>query len=198
MKRVATALWVLLALVGVLAMPACGKKATSASQGAEEGASVAQEVSAATDDAADADDEASESADTSTKSGSSTAGDETDDDDAAAIDEDGTYTSKEDVALYLHTYGHLPDNYVTKEEAEDAGWKTEGLTVDEACPGKSIGGSYFGNYEGRLPSAKGRKWSECDIDYNGGKSRGAKRLVYSNDGLIYYTEDHYETFEQLY
>ena len=116
---------------------------------------------------------------------------------SSAIDEDGTYTSKEDVALYLHTYGHLPDNFVTKDEAEDAGWKTEGLSLGEAVPGKSIGGDRFGNREGKLPTAKGRKWYECDIGFTGG-SRGAKRIVYSSDGLIYYTEDHYETFEQLY
>lgn len=117
---------------------------------------------------------------------------------AAAIDEAGTYTSKDDVALYLHTYGHLPSNYVTKEEAEDAGWKTEGLSLAEACPGKSIGGDRFGNREGRLPTAKGRTWKECDIDYEGTRSRNAKRLVYSNDGLVYYTDDHYQTFERLY
>ena len=116
----------------------------------------------------------------------------------SSIDENGTYNSKDDVALYLHTYGHLPSNYVTKDEAEDAGWKTEGLSLDEACPGKSIGGDRFGNREGKLPKAKGRTWYECDIGYTGGRSRGAKRIVYSSDGLIYYTEDHYETFEQLY
>ncbi len=116
----------------------------------------------------------------------------------SSIDEDGTYTSKEDVALYLHTYGHLPDNFVTKDEAEDAGWKTEGLSVDEACPGKSIGGDRFSNRERKLPNARGRTWYECDIDYKGGRSRGSKRLVYSNDGLIYYTDDHYQTYEQLY
>jgi hypothetical protein len=97
----------------------------------------------------------------------------------------------------LHTYGHLPSNYVTKAEAEDAGWKTEGLDLDEACPGKSIGGDRFGNREKRLPNAKGRTWRECDVDSTGGR-RGAKRIVYSNDGLIYYTDDHYKNFEQLY
>lgn len=116
---------------------------------------------------------------------------------AKSVDEKGTYTSKDDVALYLHTYGHLPSNYVTKEEAEDAGWKTEGLSLKEACPGKSIGGDRFGNYEKKLPTKKGRVWYECDIGYKGG-SRGAKRIVYSNDGMIYYTEDHYKTFERLY
>ena len=102
------------------------------------------------------------------------------------------------MAYYLHTYGHLPSNYVTKDEAEDAGWKTENKSLAEACPGKSIGGDRFGNREGKLPKAKGRTWYECDIDYNGERSRNAKRILYSNDGLIYYTEDHYKTFEQLY
>ena len=111
-------------------------------------------------------------------------------------DEHGSYTSKEDVALYLHTYGHLPDNYITKREAEDLGWRS-GVTLDKAAPGMSIGGSRFGNYEGHLPDKKGRTWYECDIDYVRG-GRNAKRIVYSNDGLIYYTDDHYNTFEQLY
>ena len=68
---------------------------------------------------------------------------------------------------------------------------------DKYFPGCSIGGDVFGNREGSLPDRSGRTWYECDIDYSGGK-RGAKRIVYSNDGLIYYTEDHYETFVRLY
>ena len=59
-------------------------------------------------------------------------------------------------------------------------------------------GDYFGNYEGLLPEKKGRKYTECDIDTLGAKSRGAKRIIFSNDGLIYYTDDHYESFELLY
>lgn len=114
----------------------------------------------------------------------------------ASIDEDGIYDSKEEVALYIHTYGKLPSNYVTKKEAEKAGWP--GGSLEKYCPGKCIGGSYFGNYEGLLPDAKGRKWTECDIDTLGASSRGAKRIIFSNDGLIYYTDDHYESFELLY
>lgn len=113
----------------------------------------------------------------------------------AVIDENGTYTSKDDVALYIHTYGHLPDNFISKKEAQKLGWS--GGSLKDYAPGKSIGGSRFGNYEGTLPEKKGRQYYECDIDYKG-KSRGAKRIVYSDDGLIFYTEDHYETFEQLY
>ena len=112
------------------------------------------------------------------------------------VDEDGIYDSKEEVALYIHLYGHLPSNYITKKEAEDLGWP--GGSLEPYAPGKCIGGSRFGNYEGLLPKAKGRKWTECDIDTLGARSRGAKRIVFSNDGLIYYTGDHYESFELLY
>ena len=112
------------------------------------------------------------------------------------LDPDGSYTSKEDVALYIHLYGRLPGNFITKKEAESLGWS--GGSLEKYAPGKCIGGSHFGNYEGLLPEADGRKYTECDIDTLGKKSRGAKRIVFSNDGLIYYTEDHYETFELLY
>ena len=114
----------------------------------------------------------------------------------AAIDEDGSYTSKEDVALYIHTYGHLPGNFITKKEAQALGWS--GGSLEPYAPGKCIGGSHFGNYEGLLPEAEGRSYTECDIDTLGADSRGAKRIVFSNDGLIYYTGDHYESFELLY
>ncbi|MBR0509048.1 MAG: ribonuclease [Clostridia bacterium] len=116
--------------------------------------------------------------------------------DAAPIDEDGSYTSKEDVALYIHTYGKLPGNFITKSQAEKLGWSGGGL--DKYAPGKCIGGGRFGNYEGLLPDKQGRVYTECDIDTLGAKSRGAKRIVFSNDGLIYYTDDHYESFTLLY
>lgn len=115
----------------------------------------------------------------------------------AAIEEDGSYTSKADVALYIHTYGHLPDNFISKGKARKAGWISSEGNLDEVCPGKSIGGSQFHNDEGLLPDRKGRTWTECDINYHGG-FRGGERIVFSNDGLIFYTDDHYETFEQLY
>ena len=115
---------------------------------------------------------------------------------AAVIDEDGTYNSVEDVSLYLHTYDHLPENYITKSEARNLGWT--GGSVEQVAPGCAIGGDRFGNREGILPAAQGRSYYECDIGTIGESSRGAKRLVYSDDGLIYYTEDHYETFTLLY
>lgn len=114
-----------------------------------------------------------------------------------SIKEDGNYTSKDEVALYIHTYKRLPNNYVTKKLAEQEGWKADGNNLDAVLPGMCIGGGNFGNYEGKLPQDKNRKYYECDIDYEGG-IRNSKRLVYSNDGLIFYTDDHYNTFEQLY
>ena len=116
--------------------------------------------------------------------------------DSAQIHEDGTYTTKEDVALYIHTYGCLPSNFVTKDEAKQAGW--EGGSLENYLPGKCIGGDRFGDREGLLPDVPGRTWTECDINTLGASSRGAERIVFSNDGLIYYTGDHYDSFEVLY
>ena len=115
-----------------------------------------------------------------------------------ALAEDGWYYSRDDVALYLHTYNHLPTNYLTKNEAEALGWNNKEGNLWDVADGCCIGGNRFGNYEGKLPEKKGREYTECDIDTLGKKSRGAKRIVFSNDGLIYYTGDHYETFELLY
>lgn len=115
------------------------------------------------------------------------------DDSSPTIEEDGSYTSKDDVALYLHTYGKLPSNFITKKEAKELGWS--GGSLEDYAPGKCIGGDRFGNYEGNLPDGS---YHECDIDTLGASGRGAKRIVYSDDGRIYYTEDHYESFEQLY
>ena len=115
----------------------------------------------------------------------------------AGITEDGTYTAAQDVADYLHRFGHLPNNYITKSEAKDLGWDNQKGNLDEVAPGMSIGGDSFGNREGLLPKEKGRKYYECDINYDGGYRNG-ERIIFSNDGLIFYTGDHYKTFEQLY
>ena len=110
------------------------------------------------------------------------------------IDPYGSYTTKEDVALYIHLYGELPMNFMTKKQARALGW--EGGSLEPVAPGMCIGGDWFGNYEGLLP--EDREYTECDIDTRGASKRGAKRIVFSDDGLIYYTEDHYESFELLY
>ncbi|MBQ8537336.1 MAG: hypothetical protein IJ461_08060 [Clostridia bacterium] len=110
--------------------------------------------------------------------------------------QEGWYESREEVAVYLDTYGKLPGNYLTKKEAQNLGWVSKWGNLDEVAPGQSIGGDRFGNYEGQLPEAKGRTWKECDIDYDSG-TRNGLCILFSNDGLIYYTDDHYNTFIQL-
>ncbi len=110
------------------------------------------------------------------------------------IDRNGTYTSPEDVAAYIHTFSTLPSNFITKKEAQALGWVNTQGNLWDVAPGKSIGGDYFSNYQKVLPDGS---YHECDVNYAGGY-RGAERLVYSTDGRIYYTNDHYSTFTQLY
>ena len=114
-----------------------------------------------------------------------------------SVEKDGSYTTPEDVAEYIHTFGTLPNNFITKSEAKALGWDSSKGNLWDVAPGKSIGGDYFGNYEGLLPTEKGRKYTECDVNYEGGY-RGSERVIFSNDGLIFYTDDHYESFTQLY
>ena len=113
------------------------------------------------------------------------------------IKNDGEYSSKDEVAEYIHLYNKLPKNFITKNEAKELGWVSSKGNLWDVAPGKSIGGDRFGNREGNLPTGKGLKYYECDINYNGGR-RGAERIVYSNKGNIYYSDDHYRSFERLY
>lgn len=106
------------------------------------------------------------------------------------------YYAAGEVALYLHAFEELPPNYITKDEARNWGWNS-GDDLWDTSYGYCIGGDEFGNREGALPKARSRQYYECDVNYYGGH-RGAERLVFSNDGLIYYTGDHYENFELLY
>ena len=116
---------------------------------------------------------------------------------AGKLDPDGSYTTKEDVGLYIHLYGHLPKNFMTKSQARQYGWKNGAL--EPYAPGYCIGGDTFGNREGLLPKAPGRTYKECDIDTLGSRSgRGSRRIVFSNDGLVYFTADHYKSFTLLY
>lgn len=115
---------------------------------------------------------------------------------SSPVKESGEYSSRDEVALYIHLFGHLPANFITKKQARELGWQGGGL--QDFAPGCSIGGDRFGNYEGLLPQAEGRFYTECDIDTCGAPSRGAKRIVFSNDGLIFYTDDHYQSFIKLY
>ncbi len=116
---------------------------------------------------------------------------------APSVEKDGSYTSPEDVAEYIHTFGTLPENFITKNEAKKLGWDSREGNLWDVAYGKSIGGDYFGNYEKLLPEAEGRTYTECDVNYEGGY-RGSERIIFSNDGLIFYTNDHYESFTQIY
>ncbi len=172
----------LLALGWALALSACGGPA-----GGLPGSGISAPPSAAqTDRGTQSPDPAPEDAAPETPEGT-----------VPAVSEDGWYDSKEEVALYIHLYGHLPGNYLTKREAEELGW-SGGSVERYAGEGTAIGGGRFGKYEGLLPEKRGRTYTECDIGTVGTTSRGAKRLVFSNDGLVYYTGDHYESFELLY
>ena len=199
----------LLALLLALSLTACGNPAQTmdtiekAAQTVQQIAEVLNDTEEDTESAALPASEAQEAAEEASEEPAQASDQETAAEEPAeaaaetpAIDEDGVYTTKDDVALYLHTYGHLPYNFITKKEAEKLGWS--GGSLEPYAPGKCIGGSHFGNYEGILPEKDGRSYTECDIDTLGADKRGAKRIVFSNDGLIYYTEDHYETFELLY
>lgn len=113
------------------------------------------------------------------------------------VNEDGEYLSKDDVAEYIHKFGKLPKNFLTKNEAKALGWDSSKGNLWVVAPGCAIGGDKFRNYEGQLPQKSGRIYYECDVNYDGGY-RDAERIVFSNDGLIFYTADHYETFTELY
>ena len=113
----------------------------------------------------------------------------------AAIDENGTFDTKDEVALYIYTYHHLPSNFMTKKEARKKGW--EGGALHLVIDGMCIGGDYYGNYEGLLPDV-GEDYYECDIGTLKSKKRGSKRIIYTQSGDVWYTGDHYKSFEQLY
>ena len=110
------------------------------------------------------------------------------------IDESGEYSDPYEVAEYLYTYHHLPSNYITKNEAEKLGWDNSKGNLWDVAEGMSIGGDHFGNYEKLLPDGD---YHECDVNYEGG-FRGEERLIYSDEFSIYYTQDHYKSFTQLY
>ena len=105
--------------------------------------------------------------------------------------------SDEEIALYLHAFAQLPPNFITKDEAQDMGWDSRRGNLWDIAYGLCIGGDTFGNREGLLPKQKGRTYYECDANYEGGY-RGSERIVFSEDGLIYYTADHYESFDLIY
>ena len=109
----------------------------------------------------------------------------------ASVVREGEYTDKEHLRDYIAAFGTLPKNFITKREAQRLGWT--GGPLEPYAPGKSIGGDFYGNYERTLPQGRYR---ECDVDTRG-RPRGAKRIIYSDDRRIYYTDDHYGTFKRL-
>ncbi len=90
--------------------------------------------------------------------------------------------------------GRLPEQFLTKRQAQQAGWQPgRSLWAVPGLQGKSIGGDRFGNYEKQLPKGQ---WQEADLNYKGGK-RGAYRLVYSRAGQRFVSLDHYQRFIEV-
>jgi len=111
---------------------------------------------------------------------------------------EGPITDPQSIADYLFSHNmQLPENFITKEEAQRLGWRTTYRYVSDAAPGKSIGGDHFSNYERTLPTGKGITYQEADCYYTKG-TRNAYRVIYSSDGRVWYTEDHYNTFTELF
>ena len=108
------------------------------------------------------------------------------------IAEDQAYYDLEDLVEYIHIYKTLPKNYISKAEAKDLGWSVEDND------GFVIGGDIFYNREGLLPEKSTRTYYEADLISGYDKNRGPERIVFSDDGLIFYTKDHYKSFEQFY
>lgn len=111
---------------------------------------------------------------------------------AGTATQDGLYGA--DVSL--KNTGKLPSNYITKKEAQDLGWIRWQGNLDKIAPGKSIGGDIYYNDDGHLPQVYGRVWYEADINYDSG-FRNTQRILFSNDGLIFTSYDHYRTFIQI-
>ena len=107
-----------------------------------------------------------------------------------------TLLGKQGVDEYLVIYNRLPSNYITQTIASALGWKGSLGNLSTVSPGTTIGGDIYQNKEGKLPSAAGRVWYEADINYNGGY-RNSERILYSNDGLIFVSYDHYKTFYEI-
>lgn len=195
MQRRKLILPLLFLLMIAMILAACGKKADDVNETVRE----ATETVSVTQKAPDTEEETQapeETRDKETEKTPETQAPETQVPETEKLpDENGSYYSKDDVAEYIKAYGHLPQNFIKKSEANSLGWS--GGPLESYAPGKAIGGDRFGNYEGLLPKKKGRTYTECDIDTKG-KARGAKRIVFSNDGLIYYTDDHYGSFTLLY
>ncbi|MDQ1161125.1 hypothetical protein QE422_001493 [Chryseobacterium sp. SORGH_AS 447] len=102
-------------------------------------------------------------------------------------------TEEKTVIHFIKQNHKLPDYYITKSQARNLGWNPSKGNLCEAAPGKAIGGDAFGNRERRLPD--GKKYFEADVNYHCG-SRKSDRIVFTQDGDVYLTKNHYKSFEQ--
>lgn len=114
----------------------------------------------------------------------------------AAIAGTATQEGRQGADFIVKATGKLPSNYISKQEAIDLGWVSWQGNLNTVAPGKSIGGNVYKNRNGHLPKALGRVWYEADINYDSG-FRNTHRLLFSNDGLMFVTYDHYTTFVQI-
>lgn len=96
---------------------------------------------------------------------------------------------------WLKYYGSLPDYYISSAQLEALGWEY-GDRPSKFAPGKMLGGGIYDNEDRKLPHRIGRIWREADINYTPGK-RNRHRILWSNDGLIFVTYDHYHTFYEI-
>lgn len=102
-------------------------------------------------------------------------------------------TEEKTVISYVKQNHKLPDYYITKNEARKQGWNPSKGNLCDILPGKAIGGDKFGNREGRLPD--GEKYFEADVNYHCG-GRNADRIIYTQNGEVYLTKNHYKSFEK--
>ena len=110
----------------------------------------------------------------------------------------GTATNKgtDGADFWLKYKGVLPNYYVSRFEAKAKGWNPKLLNFSKACPEQMLAGGIYRNDDGHLPEKTGRIWHEADINYKYGR-RNSQRVLYSNDGLIFVTYDHYYTFHEI-
>lgn len=102
-------------------------------------------------------------------------------------------TAEKTVISYVKQNHQLPDYYITKNEARRQGWNPSKGNLCDVLPGKAIGGDKFNNREGSLP--KGEKYFEADVNYNC-KNRNADRIIFTKNGDVYLTKNHYKSFEK--
>lgn len=114
----------------------------------------------------------------------------------AIIAGNATLNGRNGADWHLKYYGRLPTYYISRGDAYHQGWKPRLGNLSKVAPGKMMYGGIYRNDDGKLPQTSGRIWYEADINYQGGR-RNDKRVLFANDGLIFVTYDHYNTFEEI-